>query len=99
MPSSSWVLAPAFKGVYFVNLETDTSRQIFIQLILKEMLEESNGRFSKALMLMLYLKPHGENRYIPDFKQFVITRTWNNCWMEDILNSYEKDGAWLKLRV
>ena len=94
------VLAPAFKGVYFVNLETDTLRQIFIPTYFKEMLEESNGRFSKALML--YAGRMVKTGYIPDFKQFC-----DYTYLEQLLDGedipeliYEKkDGCRLKLRV
>ena len=94
------VLAPAFKGVYFVNLETDTLRQIFIPTYFKEMLEESNGRFSKALML--YAGRMVKTGYIPDFKQF-----YDYTYLEQLLDGedipeliYEKkDGCRLKLRV
>lgn len=46
------VLAPVLKGVYFVNLETDRLRQVIIPDYFTEMLEEADGRFSKALMLL-----------------------------------------------
>lgn len=94
------VLSPVFKGVYFVNLETDTLRQIFIPTYFKEMLEESNGRFGKALML--YADRMVQNGYIPDFKRFC-----DYTYLEQLLDGedipeliYEKkDGCRLKLRV
>lgn len=94
------VLAPVFKGVYFVNLETDTLRQIFIPTYFKEMLEESNERFSKALML--YASRMVKSEYIPDFKRFC-----DYMYLEQLLDGedipefiYEKkDGCRLKLRV
>ena len=66
----------------------------------KEMLEESNGRFSKALML--YAGRMVKTGYIPDFKQFC-----DYTYLEQLLDGedipeliYEKkDGCRLKLRV
>ena len=45
------ILAPVFEGVFFVNLETDTVRQIFIPSYFQEMLKECGDKYSKALLL------------------------------------------------
>ena len=45
------MLAPVFEGVFFVNLETDTVRQIFIPSYFQEMLKECGDKYSRALLL------------------------------------------------
>lgn len=67
------VLAPVLKGVYFVNLETDRLRQVIIPAYFTEMLEEADGRFSKALML--YADRMVKTAISLILNGFVITRT------------------------
>ena len=94
------VLAPVLKGVYFVNLETDRLRQVIIPAYFTEMLEETDGRFSKALML--YGDRMVKNGYIPDFKRFCdYTHLKGVLDGEDTPEfTYEtKDGCRFRLRV
>lgn len=94
------VLTPVFKGVYFVNMEMDTTRHLFVLPQFKEMLEETDGSFSKALDLYAHrmVKPE----YIHLFERFC-----DYGCLEALLEgqdipgfSYEKtDGERMSLRV
>ena len=94
------ILAPVFTGVYFVNLETDTLRQLFTPSYFQEMLEKSGNRFSKALML--YAKEMVEPQYLPLFE-----RCCDYACLEEQLEGDEipgfiyrkKDGSQLRLRI
>lgn len=44
------VLQPGFGGVYFVNLDQDTLRHVFIPEYFREIVEECKGVFSKSLL-------------------------------------------------
>ncbi|WP_373214267.1 GGDEF domain-containing protein [Ruminococcus sp. 5_1_39BFAA] len=55
------VLAPRFKGVYFVDLMKDHVRHIFIPDYFERMLMESEDKFSKAIML--YARETVEEKY------------------------------------
>lgn len=94
------VLAPAFKGVYFVDLETDASRQLFIPDYFKGMLEESHNRFSHALMLYAHrmVKP-GYEAFFEDVCDYGKLR---GMLEEGGISgfTYEKiDGSGLKLQI
>jgi len=43
-------VAPRFKGVYFVDLDQDTIRYLFIPSYFKQILAEKDGKFSKGLL-------------------------------------------------
>ena len=94
------VFAPVFKGVYFVNLETDTSRQLFIPDYFRQMLEATGNRYSKALLM--YADQMAEPEYTGLFESFC-----DYSHLETLLDgedipgfSYKKkDGSHLKLRV
>lgn len=94
------VLTPVFKGVYFVDLELDTTRHLFILPQFKEMLEEADNSFSKAMNLYAHrlVKPE----YIHLFEQFCdYGRLETMLDGEDIPGfSYERtDGERMNLRV
>lgn len=94
------VFAPVFKGVYFVNLETDTLRQLFIPDYFSHMLEESGGRFSIALLM--YAEQMVEQEYTGLFQQFC-----DYGYLENLLNGEDipgftykkKDGSHVRLRI
>lgn len=94
------VLAPNFKGVYFVNLDNDTIRHLFIPSYFEEILKETNDQFSKALLIY-------SNRIVmPDYRnQFI-----HFCKYEDLKKqldrnitpefNYQKiDGTYINLRI
>ncbi|MBU3875325.1 diguanylate cyclase [Faecalicatena sp. AGMB00832] len=94
------VLSPEFKGVYFVDLASDTIRHLFIPSYFEEMLKESGDKFSKAMVL------YAERIVKPEFrKDFIEFCDYQN--LEIQLNSsssteysYQRmDGSWLTLRI
>lgn len=94
------VLAPEFKGVYFVDLGLDTIRHLYIPSYFEEMLKECNDVFSKAL----YLYNHQVviSKYQEQFEKFCdyhyIEMQLNNSASLEF--TYQKiDGSWLKLRI
>ena len=94
------VLAPVFKGVYFVNLETDTLRQIFIPSYFEKMLEESRDSFSKALLM--YANRMVEPKYVRLFEQFCDYGNLEMMLDGDEIPGFtyqKRDGSRLKLRV
>lgn len=94
------VLAPVFKGVYFVNPETDTLRQIFIPDYFQEMLHETGGQFSRALLL--YAHRMVEPDYLPQFEQFCDYSRLENLLDGDEVPGFvyqKKDGGRMNLRV
>lgn len=94
------VLATEFKGVYFVDLDMDTIRHLYIPPYFEEMLKEADHVFSKALHLYIHRVVVSEQRR--QFEKFV-----DYSYVETQLNSdtmmeltYQKtDGSWLKLRI
>lgn len=93
-------LAPQFKGVYFVNLEQDTIRHLFIPSYFERLLEEQDGTFSKGLIQ--YVEKLVKPEYVPAMKRL--------CDYGDLkarldsgetpeLSFEKKDGSWLQLRI
>lgn len=94
------ILAPVFKGVYFVDLETDTLRQLFIPDYFKEMLEQSDNHFSRALLL--YADRMVEPQYRHLFDQFCDYSSLEKLLEGDDIPgfTYQKtDGSLLRMRV
>lgn len=94
------VLAPTFKGVYFVDLEHDTVRHLFIPPYFAEMLEEAGDVFSKALKL--YAEQIVAVGFQKEFKRFCdLTFVKKQLDMDNTPEFiYQKtDGSWMKLRV
>lgn len=94
------VLAPAFKGVYFVDMDKDTPRQLFIPDYFEAMLQETHNRFSSAMMLYAsrMVKPEYEGLFqdICDYGKL------KEMLAEDVIPgfTYEKnDGGRLKLQI
>ena len=94
------VMSSVFKGVYVVNLETDTLHQIFIPDYFKEMLEETGGSFSKALLLYAGRMVEPEDR--PLFDRFCDYGCLAQMLEEDEIPGFiyrKTDGSRLLLRV
>ena len=94
------VLTPVFKGVYFVNLEQDTQRHLFILPEFKDMLEECGGSYSQALLLYAHrlVKPE----YAHLFERFCDYGYLKTLMESDEIPgfSYEKkNGEKITLRV
>lgn len=94
------VLAPAFKGVYYVNLETDIPRQLFIPDYFEELLKETQNKFSKALML--YSQRMVKQEHEAFFHEVCDYRKLKNMLNEGGIPEfiYEKnDGTRMKLQI
>lgn len=94
------VLAPEFKGVYFVDLESDTIRHLFIPPYFEEMLKEAEDIFSSAMLL------YAKRVVMPEYRdKFIEFCNYNNI-EEELKQSkvielcYPKtDGSWITLRI
>lgn len=94
------VLAPEFKGVYFVNLGDDTIRHLYIPTYFEQYLKEADDIFSDALLI--YARSIVKSEYFHLFEQFC-----DYEYLEKQLNTgctpefvYQKtDGQWIRLRV
>lgn len=94
------VLSPEFKGVYFVNLNRDTVRHIFIPPYFEECLRETEDQFSKALIL--YAKKIVRPEYYQDFEELCeysqLEKRLSSSQLPEMV--YQKlNGDWLKLRI
>lgn len=94
------VLAADFSGVYFVNLDTDVIRHLFIPDYFEKCLKEGNGQFSKALILYAkrIVKPEYFDYFIDlcDYKK--LEKRLGN---DDILELlYQMNtGEWTNLKI
>lgn len=94
------VLAPEFKGVYFVNLSSNMTRHLYIPPYFEEYLREANDQFNVALMIYARRTVKPEYHYL--FEKFC-----DYEYLEGKLDDgavpefiYQKtDGEWLKLKV
>lgn len=94
------VLAPEFRGVYFVNITNDTVRHLYIPSYFREMLNETHDKFSDALIL--YARRLAREEYFPRFHQFC-----NYDYLRGLLKQgtvpeftyQKKNGEWLLLKV
>lgn len=94
------VMAPEFKGVYFVDLRQDSVKHLYIPSYFEEILKEEHEIFSKSLSVYVqrYVKPE----YYHSFHQILQYHK-----LEKLLNDgetpnfeYQKvDGTWIKLRI
>lgn len=94
------VLAPDYKGVYFVNLDSDSIRHLYIPDYFEEILSETNYRFSQAIAL------YSQRLVLPEYQeQFVkccdydYLRTWLNGHSSLEFNYQKNDGEWLKVQI
>ena len=94
------VLSPEFTGVYFVDLNKDTIRHLFIPDYFETILNKTGDKFSKALSI--YAQDLVKPEYVSQFQKFC-----NYHDLETLLQGsrapeftyQKKDGTWLKLRV
>lgn len=94
------VLAPQFKGVYFVDLALDSIRYLFIPSYFKKILAEKDGKFSKGLLL--YARQLARAEYYEAFAQLcdygALRERLDHGDTPELI--YQKnDGSWLQLRV
>lgn len=94
------VLAPEFKGVYFVDLNLDKIRHLYIPPYFEECLEEAGDVFSKALLL--YMKKEVRPEYYDQFCEIcnydILEKKIEGDHVLEFV--YEKlDGEWVKLRI
>lgn len=94
------VIAPEFKGVYFVNLTRDTVRHIFIPSYFEVMLDQTNGKFSDAMLL--YASEIVKAEYRESFKQFTDYKYVEECMeggeVPELI--YQKmDESWVRFRI
>lgn len=94
------VIAPRFKGVYFVDLSKDTVRHLYIPSYFENCLQESENRFSKALLL--YARKIVKPEYYECFEKLCdiaeLEKRLNNGEKPEFV--YQKiDGDWLRLQI
>lgn len=93
-------VATEFKGVYFVNLDSDQVRHLYIPSYFEEILEEAKEVFSRALSL--YCERMIDPEYQKEFQRYCDYDSLEPC-----LNAGElpdcvyrrKDGIWIRLRI
>ena len=94
------VLSPEFKGVYFVDLASDTIRHLFIPPYFEEMLKESGDIFSKAMGL--YAERIVKSEYRSKFIEFCNYENLEVNLNENATTEYSYqrvDGSWITLRI
>lgn len=94
------VLAPQFKGVYFVDLGRDSVRHIFIPAYFEKILREENDCFSKSLIIYAeqLVKPLYRARFREVCDYEALERRLNAGEVPELV--YEKiDGSRLQLQV
>lgn len=93
------VISSNYKGVYFVDLNKDTSRHLYIPEYFEIMLKETKGKFSEALLL--YMKEEVKPEYHQDFQKFCdyqMLETELETVVPEL--TYQKlDETWFRLRV
>ena len=94
------ILAPEFRGVYYVNLSNDTTRHIYIPKYFESFLQEAEDEYSRALLL--YAQSIAKPEYYQDFE-----RLCDYGQLEQQLEAgaapeliYEKlNGDWVRVRI
>lgn len=94
------ILAPEFKGVYFVDLTQDTVRHLYIPPYFEQALVETGYRFGRALTL--YTERFVRPEYADEFAEvcdytILEKRLQQEGALEFIYQKY--DGSWLQLRI
>lgn len=94
------ILAPEFKGVYFVNLNNDTVRHLYIPPYFEEYLRECENQFSRAILL--YARKAVKSEYFYYFDELCdyaqLEKRMDDNEMPEFI--YQKlNGEWLKVRV
>jgi len=100
MESFLSALAPRFKGVYFVDLDRDTIRYLFIPPYFESILAEKDGKFSKGLLR--YAEELAAPEFYEDFTLLCdydsLRRQLNQGETPSLLYR-KKDGSILQLQV
>lgn len=94
------ILAPTFKGVYFVDLGKDTIRHLFIPSYFEKMLVDAGDVFSKALLL--YSEQIVTREFRGKFEKFCdLLFVQNQLGMNSAPELiYQKtDDTWMQLRI
>lgn len=94
------VLAPDYKGVYFVNLNDDTFRHLYIPPYFEEILRETGNCFSRALLLYAarIVKPEYYQLFEDVCEYARLDQRLNNNSLPEFV--FQKtDGEWLKVRI
>ena len=94
------LIATRYAGVYFVDLERDTMRYIYIPEYFKNLLERSSFSFSKAMHT--YAKKYIETDYYDDFVKLIDKNALAARFSEDDIVSYsyiKVNGAQMKLKI
>ena len=94
------VIAREFSGVYFVNLQHDTLRHIYIPDFFLKLLEETNDCFSGAMRL--YIERFVEREYQESLADIIDYDKLSEklCENESVEFTYKKtDGDYMKLRI
>lgn len=93
------LLAPEFKGVYFVNMSKDTIRHLNIPSYFEDILKETNEVFSEALKIYNKRLVKEENQ--EEFSEFCDFQSIDKNIEDDSSLEFtyqKKDGAWMKVR-
>ena len=94
------LLAPEFKGVYFVDMSEDAIRHLNIPTYFEEILRETNEVFSAALKI--YSKRMINVEFQNGFIDFCNFRNIEERMDDDTTPEFtyqKKDGAWMKVRI
>lgn len=94
------VIAPLFKGVYFVDMKRDTIRHIYIPSYFEEILKEEEGSFLKGIHL--YFKQMVKPEYYESFQVFYEFVVKFMDQEEDTIPEFKyqkKDGSWIRLCI
>lgn len=93
-------IATKYAGVYFVDLETDAMRHIYIPTYFRELMQETEDRYSKALELYKerLVQPEYHERFNVLLDYDELKRRLQTS--ETIRESYrKKDGRWMNLCI
>ena len=94
------VLAPEFKGVYFVDMDKDMMRNLFMPSYFEELLGESGDVFSKALFLYAdrFVAPSYQQQFIEFCDYGTLNANLGKTSVPEF--TYQKqDGSWIQLRI
>lgn len=94
------VLAPEFKGVYFVNLSNDRVRHLYIPSYFEECLLEADDHFSKAFLL--YAQRNVKPEYYHYFEKLCnYADLQNRLEIDHVVElTYQKlNDEWLRLKI
>lgn len=94
------ILASEFKGVYFVDLDSDTIRHLYIPPYFEEILKETGERFSPALLLYSQrFVTEADRQDFDKFCAYPYLETQLDCGLMPEFVYQKTDGTRMKLRV